>query len=78
MNCSSDCDRGTCPFVNDPNCTTRYVCLKCGLERDISDGIRFDPFFLLILVAPLVITMIMNYQSPTPQTDQTPTEFSSP
>ena len=78
MNCSSDCDRGTCPFVNDPNCSTRYICLKCGLERDINDGIRIDPFFLFILIASLVVMLIMSQRSPTPQPDSTPTEFSSP
>ena len=77
MTCSSDCDRGTCPFVNDPNCTTRYICLKCGLERDISNGIRIGPLFLLLLIAPLVIMLMMNQRSPTPPSDPAPVELPS-
>jgi hypothetical protein len=78
MNCSSDCDRGTCPFVSDPNSPNRYVCLKCGLERDISDSIRPDPFFLFLLTLLLGTVLIMSQRSPASQPDPAPVEFPSP
>ncbi|WP_143162079.1 hypothetical protein [Phormidesmis priestleyi] len=78
MNCPSDCNQGNCPFVNDPQRVTRYVCLRCGLERDINDGIHLDPFLLPLLIASLVVMLIMSQRSPTPQPDQAPTELPSP
>ncbi len=75
MNCSSDCDRGNCPFVSDPQRSTRYVCLKCGLERDINSGLQIDPIILLILIASLFIALLVNHSSPAPEPDPAPTEL---
>ncbi len=77
MNCSSDCDRGSCPFVSDPRQPTRYVCLKCGLERDINDGFQISHLFLLLLISPLLIGLFMNLSSPPPQPEPAPRELSS-
>ncbi|KAM3108641.1 hypothetical protein [Phormidesmis sp. 146-33] len=78
MNCSSDCDQGNCPFVSDPQRSTRYVCLKCGLERDIENDVNPARFILLLLALPLVITLLMS-QRPSPlQPDAAPTESPSP
>jgi len=78
MNCSSDCDQGNCPFVSDPQRSTRYVCLKCGLERDIENGIRPDPFFLFIMILFLATALIMSQRSLAPQPDLAPIESPSP
>jgi hypothetical protein len=57
-NCSRECDRaGFCPFVRDPDRPTRYVCLKCGLDRDIRQFSFGD--LLLGAIAVVIILLLL-------------------
>lgn len=56
--CSQNCEyHGHCPFIQDPHNSNRYICLRCGTERQVSQfssvGGFFD-FLLLIAFAVLI------------------------
>lgn len=56
MSCSHQCEQNNCPFVSDPQRPSRYICLKCGLERDIDEGRNtFGMPFIFLAVLALVV-----------------------
>ncbi len=66
--CSHDCHPSSCPFAQDTRNPDRYVCLKCGVERDInqySSGVRF--FWLLILGLFIAFQLLTNNEKPKDQ-----------
>ncbi len=48
--CHHDCQQNSCPFAQDTHHPNRYVCLKCGVTRDIDKyPSSFGSFILLML-----------------------------
>ncbi|OUL21062.1 hypothetical protein BV378_27790 [Nostoc sp. RF31YmG] len=69
--CRHDCNSSSCPFAQDTRNPDRYVCLKCGVERDInqySSGIRF--FWLLILALLIAFQLLANGEKQNDQKQQ--------
>jgi hypothetical protein len=57
--CNHDCNLNHCPFVQDTRNPNRYVCLKCGVEREI-DRNRFGlPSFLLLILGLLLSFQVL-------------------
>jgi hypothetical protein len=50
QDCRHDCNHSYCPFAQDSKNPNRYVCLKCGVEREINKYSGFGSFFLLLLM----------------------------
>lgn len=77
IDCSQDCNQNTCPFVNDPRRPSRYVCLKCGLERWLEEP--YNPFFFLLLVAAIagVIVLLSGCTGSTGSRDNTSNPFNA-
>ena len=53
--CNHECDRGNCPFMNDPYDANRQVCVKCGHEYYF----RRNGFSNFLLVAALVVSILL-------------------
>ncbi|AUT02160.1 hypothetical protein CLI64_18205 [Nostoc sp. CENA543] len=62
QDCHHDCNHNYCPFAQDSKNANRYVCLKCGVEREINrHPSGFGSFLLLLLslfIAFQVIVML--------------------
>ncbi len=59
--CPHDCESSHCPFAQDTHNPNRYVCLKCGFDREINRN-RFDfgSFLLLIFTTLIVVSLLAN------------------
>jgi hypothetical protein len=59
--CQHDCNQSYCPFAQDVHDANRYVCLKCGVEREIDrNKSSFSSFLLLILGLIISFMLIAN------------------
>ena len=61
--CHHDCNQNQCPFAQDTRNPNRYVCLKCGVEREInkySSGL--GSFLLLLLGLFISFQLLVNYE----------------
>ncbi|MBW4641532.1 MAG: hypothetical protein KME23_00620 [Goleter apudmare HA4340-LM2] len=56
--CHHDCNLSHCPFTQDTRNSNRYVCLKCGVERDIDQN-RSGLFSFLLLILALFISFLV-------------------
>ncbi|MBW4616854.1 MAG: hypothetical protein KME21_27145 [Desmonostoc vinosum HA7617-LM4] len=57
--CHHDCNPSYCPFAQDTHNPNRYVCLKCGVEREINKYPSGIGSFLLLLLSLLVIFQLL-------------------
>ncbi len=57
--CYHDCHQSHCPFAQDTRNPNRYVCLKCGVEREIDRSYpSLGSIFLLILLLFLSLQLL--------------------
>jgi hypothetical protein len=62
--CHHDCNQNQCPFAQDTRNLNRYVCLKCGVEREINKyPSSFSSFFLLLLSLFIAFQLLVNYEN---------------
>ncbi len=62
-NCHHDCNQNQCPFTQDAQNPNRYVCLKCGVEREINQySSGFGSFLLLLLSLFIAFQLLVNYE----------------
>ncbi|MCC5619679.1 hypothetical protein LC605_32570 [Nostoc sp. CHAB 5836] len=62
-NCHHDCNQNQCPFAQDTGNPNRYVCLKCGVEREINQySSGFGSFLLLLLSLFIAFQLLVNYE----------------
>ncbi|WP_315789949.1 hypothetical protein [Fischerella sp. JS2] len=67
--CHHDCSQGYCPFAKDAHNANRYVCLKCGVERNIDN--KFGSFWLLVLALFILYLLLApNHQQKEPKQQQ--------
>ncbi|MBD2342772.1 hypothetical protein [Anabaena subtropica] len=69
--CHHDCNQSYCPFAQDNNNANRYVCLKCGTEREInrySSG--FGSFLMLLLSLFIAFQLLVTYERQNNQPQQ--------
>ncbi|MBN3871137.1 MAG: hypothetical protein V7L00_19140 [Nostoc sp.] len=60
--CHHDCNQNQCPFAQDTRNPNRYVCLKCGVEREINKySSGFGSFLLLLLGLFILFQLLANY-----------------
>jgi hypothetical protein len=61
QDCNWNCNPQTCEFAQDKDHQNRYVCLKCGAERDIDRNRSHSSFssFLLLLLAFLISLQLL-------------------
>lgn len=58
--CPHDCESNHCPFAQDTHNPNRYVCLKCGFDREINRH-KFDfGSFLWLLVTLLIVGSLLS------------------
>jgi hypothetical protein len=61
--CRHDCNQNQCPFAQDRGNPNRYVCLKCGVEREINQySSGFGSFLLLLLSLFIAFQLLVNYE----------------
>ncbi len=61
--CHHDCNQNQCPFAQDTHNPNRYVCLKCGVEREINKySSGFSSFLLLLLSLFIAFQLLVNYE----------------
>lgn len=60
--CHHDCNQSYCPFAQDTHNLNRYVCLKCGVEREINGYSRLRSFLILLLSLFIAFQLIVNYE----------------
>lgn len=61
--CHHDCNQNQCPFAQDTRNPNRYVCLKCGVEREINKySSSFSSFLLLLLGLFISFQLLVNYE----------------
>ncbi|MEH2437824.1 MAG: hypothetical protein V7K25_26960 [Nostoc sp.] len=61
--CHHDCNQNQCPFAQDTRNPNRYVCLKCGVEREINKySSGFGSFLLLLLGLFISFQLLANYE----------------
>ncbi|WP_414517400.1 hypothetical protein [Nostoc sp. PCC 9305] len=61
--CHHDCNQNQCPFAQDTHNPNRYVCLKCGVEREINQySSGFGSFLLLLLSLFIAFQLLVNYE----------------
>ncbi|MBD2364284.1 hypothetical protein [Anabaena sp. UHCC 0399] len=66
--CHHDCNHSYCPFAQDTKNPNRYVCLKCGVEREINRYSGFGSLLMLLLMLFAAFQLIVvlerrNYQN---------------
>ena len=60
--CHHDCNQNHCPFAQDTRNLNRYVCLKCGVEREINKyPSGLGSFLLLLLGLFISFQLLANY-----------------
>ena len=60
--CHHDCNQNHCPFAQDTRNPNRYVCLKCGVEREINKyPSGLGSFLLLLLGLFIFFQLLVNY-----------------
>jgi hypothetical protein len=75
--CHHDCNQSYCPFAQDVHDANRYVCLKCGVEREI-DRNSFSSFLLLILGLIISFMLIANDEKQNESQKQNQSFYYSP
>jgi hypothetical protein len=71
QDCHHDCNLSHCPFAQDTRNPNRYVCLKCGVERDINHSRpSLGSFVLLILALFLSFQVLANSEKTEYQNQQ--------
>jgi ribosomal protein S27AE len=60
--CNHDCNKDTCPFVQDANNANRYVCLKCGLTQNVTDDEPKSSLWIVFLLIGLLL--VVNQKPP--------------
>ncbi|HIK06240.1 MAG TPA: hypothetical protein IGS40_16245 [Trichormus sp. M33_DOE_039] len=74
QDCHQDCNHNYCPFAQDTKNPNRYVCLKCGVEREINrHSSSFSSFLMLLLclfIAFQVIVVLERQSNENPQIEQ--------
>ncbi|MEH2311704.1 MAG: hypothetical protein V7K35_09945 [Nostoc sp.] len=61
--CYHDCNQNHCPFAQDTGNPNRYVCLKCGVEREINKyPSGLGSFLLLLLSLFIFFQLLANYE----------------
>ena len=61
--CHHDCNQNHCPFAQDTRNLNRYVCLKCGVEREINKyPSGLGSFLLLLLGLFISLQLLANYE----------------
>lgn len=61
--CHHDCNQNQCPFAQDTRNPNRYVCLKCGVEREINrHPSGLSSFLLLLLSLFIAFQLLINYE----------------
>ncbi|MEH2145404.1 hypothetical protein [Nostoc sp.] len=61
--CHHDCNQNHCPFAQDTRNPNRYVCLKCGVEREINKyPSGLGSFLLLLLGLFISFQLLANYE----------------
>ncbi|HLO88756.1 MAG TPA: hypothetical protein VK203_27630 [Nostocaceae cyanobacterium] len=69
-NCNID-NCSHCPFVQDSRNLNRYVCLKCGIERQINNRTFSTGTLVLILVSLVImLPMVDKYDQPKQQPEE--------
>ncbi|MGI8504401.1 MAG: hypothetical protein ACR2LR_25200 [Hassallia sp.] len=59
--CPHDCESNHCPFAQDTHNPNRYVCLKCGFDRQIDrNPFDFGSFLLLIFTMLVIVSLLAN------------------
>ncbi|MFH7030176.1 MAG: hypothetical protein ACHBN1_33655 [Heteroscytonema crispum UTEX LB 1556] len=77
--CHHDCNQSYCPFAQDAHDANRYVCLKCGVEREIDRyKSSFSSFLLLILGLLISFMLITNYEKQNKSQKQNQSLYNSP
>jgi hypothetical protein len=77
--CHHDCNQGYCPFAQDANDANRYVCLKCGVEREINRyKSGFNSFFMLILALFISFLILANDEKQKKSPNQNQRFYNSP
>jgi hypothetical protein len=76
QDCRHDCNHSHCPFAQDTKNPNRYVCLKCGVEREINKYSGFDSLLMLLLMLFAAFQLIVvlerrNYQKQQPESEIT-------
>ena len=62
--CHHDCNQNHCPFAQDTRNPNRYVCLKCGVEREINKyPSGLGSFLLLLLGLFISFQLLANYDN---------------
>ncbi|MEH1892394.1 MAG: hypothetical protein V7K92_24065 [Nostoc sp.] len=60
--CHHDCNQNHCPFAQDTYNLNRYICLKCGVEREINKyPSGLGSFLLLLLGLFISFQLLANY-----------------
>jgi hypothetical protein len=70
--CHHDCNQGNCPFAQDSKNANRYVCLKCGVEREINrypSGFGSIVMLLLSLFIASQVLINLEKQDNQPQSE---------
>ncbi|MFB2770674.1 hypothetical protein ACE1AT_15495 [Pelatocladus sp. BLCC-F211] len=75
--CHHDCNQSNCPFAKDAHNANRYVCLKCGIERNIDH--TFGSFWLVVLAVLIVFLLLTqkNQQNEPQEQQQNLLEFTN-
>lgn len=49
-----------CPIVTDPSRPSRFVCLKCGIDRDINEDNNLGYFIMIVVLVLLGFLLSRN------------------
>ncbi|NER36478.1 MAG: hypothetical protein F6J93_21250 [Oscillatoria sp. SIO1A7] len=75
MSCNNQFEGNGCPIVNDPSRPSRFVCLKCGIDRDINeDENNFGNLFIAI-IALAVMGFFLSNNNPVMSTPELPVQL---
>ncbi|MBW4554739.1 MAG: hypothetical protein KME59_02140 [Trichormus sp. ATA11-4-KO1] len=77
--CDHDCNQSHCPFAQDVHNPNRYVCLKCGIKREINNyPSGLGNFLLLLLSLFISFYLLTNYSQQNNLQEQQKSIYSSP
>lgn len=63
QDCHHGCNHSYCPFAQDSKNPNRYVCLKCGVEREINKyHSGFGSFLMLLLGLFIAFQLIVTLE----------------
>jgi hypothetical protein len=57
--CHHDCNQSYCPFAQDSKNADRYVCLKCGVEREINRSFSSFGSFVILLLSLFIASQVL-------------------